>query len=383
MRVVPALALVASTLLAVSLMSSCSSPGPVQKGINVLWYNNPADTDAQVAAKANDTMRYIKHLGANAVAINFPFYMTGPTANRVSVGPATPSPRQLLLAIRAAKHYNLAVTLRPLLDESSFGTNAWRGTLEPTYRAAWFASYGLFLESYLTMAEKAGVESFCIGVELTSLESDGRWVKLVAQARQLYHGRIVYDNNWYGLQVSAAGIAADAQGLDAYFPVQLGDTASVAEIVNGWNDWLDHLPASVNVNSMTLSEVGIAAQSGAYTMPYSLGNPKVPINPSIQQRWFTAACQVMEQRGMPGIFFWSVNFGDVPGTFDWEHAAPNSIVGRGSVAVQACFRDLYPTWAGTADRHHRGDQLGHVPVRCICLSIISFGLRVSFRYASK
>ena len=333
---IPASGLALTALGCVSSASHAHSPE--QLGVNVLWYYNGSDSKAQITDKARKTFAYVRGLGANSVAINYPFYMSSPTADKVSTGSGTPSPQQLEIAVQTARHYHLRVTLRPLLDEQSFGTNSWRGTLDPTSRSEWFKSYYKLLRDYLVMAQSAGAQQLTIGTELTSLQDDGHWTGLVGQIRQVYHGQLLYSNNWDQLASNTAGSVADLQGLDAYMPLQLNNNASVGSIVAAWNKWLDGIPQSVHVNDMLLTEVGIPAQPGAYHKPYGGGNANGPINPAIQRNWFAAACQVMHQRGMAGIYYWRVTFGRVPGTFDASKAPPASIIGRGSTAIQQCFR---------------------------------------------
>jgi hypothetical protein len=338
--------------LVLLITAACSTSSPLNSepvyGINILWYYNGSDSNAQVLAKANSTFTYVKELGADAVAINFPFYMATSQADSVYGGSATPNPGQIRIVAMSAKKFGLRIVLRPLLDEQSFGVGSGRTTLDPSNPSQWFTSYEQFLRPYLVMAQAIGIQQFSIGAEFTSLENGSRWDTLAVQARQVFHGQLVYANNWYQLQHNTAGSVADLQGLDAYPPFNLSDTASVQEIVNAWNSWLNSIPSSVRVDTLLLTEVGIPAQSGAYQKPYDSGASTSPIDPTIQQRWFAAACQIMRTRHMPGIYYWAVNLGQVPRGFDAANAPPYSFVKQGEESIQACFEGLSAFEADTA-----------------------------------
>ena len=62
---------------------------------------------------------------------------------------------------------------------------------------AWFDSYGETLNYYAELAEDAGVEQLCVGVELigTSHRADD-WRKVVAVARGRFSGDVVYAANY-------------------------------------------------------------------------------------------------------------------------------------------------------------------------------------------
>jgi hypothetical protein len=84
-----------------------------------------------------------------------------------------------------------------------------------------------------------------------------------------------------------------------------------------------------------LSEVGIAAQSGAYAHPWALGSKSAPIKPEIQANWFSAQCQAVVQDHLGGIYFWPLYFGQsltarTEGPTSWAATA-------GAAAIARCF----------------------------------------------
>lgn len=310
----------------------------LQHGSNVVWYYNGTDTDQGIRQKADLTFNYARSLHCNAIAISFPFYMEHSAASTVHGGSATPSPEQLAIVVDVAERYGLRVNIRPLLDEDSFRPDGWRGTILPEDRIRWFASYGSFIHPYLVMAQAVGAAQFEIGAELNSLSVDDRWEPLVSQARTVFHGTIGFSNNWDVFHVGRLGPASvDSQGLDAYFPVSIGDDATVDQLAAAWIDWLNGVPKHIDLRQVVLTEVGIAAQPGSYIEPNAPGDESKPIDRQIQQRWFAAACRAMRYHRMAGIYFWMLDLNHPPGTFDSATGDPLSFVGRGDSEITSCF----------------------------------------------
>jgi hypothetical protein len=314
-------------------------PSGPQLGINVLWYYDGTDSEQQIAQKSRELFSYIRSLGANSVAISFPFYTANWKSNRIYAAVPTPSPAQLGIVIDVATYYGMRTTLRPLMDQTDLSPK-WRGTISPESPAAWFASYSAFLRPYLIMAQRTGVAEFDVGVELDSLATSSEWADLIAQARTYFHGEIGYDTNW---SVATEGImgpsSVNALGIDMYRPVSLPSSASVSQLDNAWTTWLRSLPG-VNLRDVAITEVGIPAQNGAFQHPFSTGSASSPISPVIQQKWFGAACDAMRQLHMSGIYFWNIALSLPPGTFNPATAPPMSFVGRGSSAIKACFQEI-------------------------------------------
>ncbi|MET7738429.1 hypothetical protein ABZT02_45260 [Streptomyces sp. NPDC005402] len=317
-------------------------PGDPQLGAQVLWYAYPGETDASVRT---DALRVVDHMVAqhmNAISVTFPFATTGPTASRVATSAETPSVRHLGMLLDTAAAAGLRITVRPLLDEKNLLAKdplAWRGSLAPTDRAAWFRSYQAFLAPYLTLAARHHASTFVLGVELTSLEDDPRWHSLTAAARRSFPGELSYDANWDDYVTRHVPVPVDHLGVDAYFPLAgLGDDASVAQIAAGWQHWLDRKNTG-KLPRIVLSEVGIIAEDGAYRHPAVWTGGGKP-NPTVQQRWFEAACQVARDRDMAGLYWWNLDFHADPGAAT-PAGSLTSFLGRPAESViTSCFR----TW---------------------------------------
>jgi hypothetical protein len=333
-----------AALILVFLAAGCGGPPPPapppprqQFGVDVLWYRHPADPPATIRSKAARVVSYIDDLGANAISISFPFYMSGRHGSHVFAHSATPSPADLAVLVDDAAARGLSVNLRPLLNQNAVG--GWRGAIHPDNRRVWFESYERFLAPYLAMASAQRVTSFTVGAELSSLAADRSWDALDAWARTIFHGKLGFSNNWDEFAAGHLGGGTVGQeGVDAYFPVHLGDGASVSDLISALNAWLK-TPSRVHLSGILVQETGIAAQPGAYAHPQAWTGSR-DRDFVLQARWYQAMCAVVRERHMAGLYFWDIDFNQNVWRPSPESDPPLSFIGRqGALAVRSCFAE--------------------------------------------
>jgi len=296
---------------------------PFLRGIDIDWYTWPAQ---DVVTDAQQTIRYIVSLHANAVSISFPFFMNGNASGSIHVTSATPSPTELGVLIADAKRAGLYVSLRPLLDEASLDVGRVGGGrvgYAPARPAAWFAGYQRFLAPYLALAQRAGADQFIIGTELDAMNLWPQWNALDAWARTLYQGQLACADNWSAIVRHGCGRGV-TQTIDAYAPQRVPALAS-------WTSW-DQQQAHGDV----LTEVGIAAAPAAFSVPWRVNWPVTQVAPGVQSRWFTAACMAAVATHLGGIYFWSVGVG-APGHGPTLSAQGSWSGGPGATAISSCF----------------------------------------------
>lgn len=311
-------------------------PGRHQKGVAIYMRLYKGEKPASVRLFAQRTLNYAVSLGANSVSVSFPFFINGIHGTRIYGTKATPSPGLVKDITRQAHQQKLRVTLRPLMDEANLIRDGWRGSIQPTDRVRWFVNYRRWLRPYLQAAKSGGATTFVIAVELNSLVDDPLWTGLLRWARRLYPGQLSYSANWDGLRGTVVEKTRPLS-IDAYFNTSLPDSASVSQITTIWNNWLRQLGLA-NLRAVVLSEVGIAAESGAYRHPALWGNPSARFNGGIQQHWFTAACRAFQQNRLAGIYFWRLNLVQQPSK-PASAADRGAFAGRqGARAVRQCFR---------------------------------------------
>ncbi|MFI1466210.1 glycoside hydrolase family 113 [Streptomyces wuyuanensis] len=319
-------------------------PGMPQWGVQLYWEEEKKKRSGTfIEAQARKHAKYLVGLGANSVSLSFPFFTEGPTSNTLSAGSKTPSPERLRRVLKVFEDAGFRTTVRPIMDEASLNPPAgWRGSIEPASRSAWFASYRKFLTPYLEVADEEKANAFVIGTELNSLEGDQGWDALVESAEKTFSGEVAYNANWDNYVAGRINMPVSHLGVDAYFPVKVPDSASTERLVQGWNDWLDKKSAG-KLPHITLAEAGIGAMDGAYHAPGDFYN-KNAVNPKVQANWYTAVCEVVKERRMQGVYWWSIWFDDDPNTPpDDKTASRLDFAGRPQTekAVKACFTSDY------------------------------------------
>ncbi len=320
--------------------------GQTQLGIDVYWAEKSAESDATVQEKIRKTVNYAVGLGANWISVSFPFVTGGVHSDQLSASPAmTPSLARLRMFIEAAQSAGLKVALRPVLDETALQAqdpNAWRGSIEPADYSAWFASYQTFLVPYLKLAQQTAVGGFYVSTELSSMEGlTSDWSNLIANLKGLYTGPLYASANYDRFAATDPAIPSTERAVDAYFPMKdLGDDASVSELVDGWNEWLDQY-AEGALPAVTFSEVGIMPEDGAYASPFNF-HASGTVNMQIRVNWYKAACEVAQQRHVAGLYWWYLNLEDADEPADTPTKAdPMSFLDTpGAAVVKSCFAEL-------------------------------------------
>jgi hypothetical protein len=286
--------------------------GMPQLGIDVYWTGNKQDSDAVIRAKAERIIKYAISLHANSISLTFPFYTYGISSDTVYAGnPTTPTPAHIAIFLSVAAESHIRATIRPVLNEDVLvaeNPNYWRGDIAPASTSAWFASYRNLLLPYARVAQADHAATFVIGTELTSLEGNPNWPSLVSAISSVYHGQIMYDENFSSFQTDDSNLPVATFGVDAYPRFQLPDSASDAQLTQAWEGWLGAHSASV-LHSTILSEVGIAAVAGAYSDPGDwVGTVNSPIVTQVQANWYQAVCNAFTADRLAGLYWWEVNF---------------------------------------------------------------------------
>jgi hypothetical protein len=322
--------------------------GMPQWGAQLYWEDNPKHSLTYIEKQARLHANYLVGLHANSVSVSFPFFTGTRSSTKISAGDKTPTPDHLARVLRIFHEAGLRTTVRPLMDEHSLtAENGWRGNIKPADRETWFTSYEKFLTPYLKAADSEKATTFVIGTELTSLQGDPHWDGVVDDAEKLFGGEVAYDANWDAYVTGPVTMPVTHLGIDAYFPVKVGDNASVSTLVAGWNKWLDR-KATGPLPKITIAEAGIGAMKGAYHAPGDFYTTRA-VNPQVQANWYTAVCRVVQERHMSGVYWWSIYFDDDPNTKpDDKVASRLDFAGRPLTekAITSCFTSGY---AGPGD----------------------------------
>jgi hypothetical protein len=233
------------------------------------------------------------------------------TASTVYADPQqTPTTETLATIVDEAHREHLAVMLRPILDEQSLedAQGDWRGTIQPSDRGRWFATYSALLVQYAEMADAHQVEYFDVGTELNSLQRETEhWHEVISSMRSVYSGRITYSVNFDFRGVGFAD-TLDFIGLDAYFPLHAPEVATVDEMQQAWAEWTPALRglAATTGRPVVLTELGARSTPGAHIKPL-VWYTQAPPDPEEQARYYQASCNALFPV-VTGFYWWMVTF---------------------------------------------------------------------------
>ncbi len=315
-----------ATSMSVSSASTRVSPRTTTKyvyGINT-YAQYICQGSSVWAAEAANQVAAFKALGANAIALIFPLYTVSNTSNLIYAeqdcadGFNTPTPAQLDTVVNIAEAAGLQVFLRPELDETALraiNILDWRGNIAPTNLTTWFSNYFTTLTPYLEMAQTDHVSTFAISSELSDLALKSNWTGFIANVKKIYTGALEFTASWAsnGNDVQRTGTGL---GLDMYRPVVAATiTSTPAQLLTGWDNLLATTLTVPKIKTVTIDEVGIPAQDGAYVNPsaWPLSLTTNPFDPTIQSNWFAMNCSFMKQNGMKGIFYYGPVINDAFG----------------------------------------------------------------------
>jgi hypothetical protein len=143
----------------------------------------------------------------------------------------------------------------------------------------------------------------------------------------------MYNVSWYTPGLNP--MADHTYGIDAYPAMSLGDSATVTQLLAGWNAWLKRFPVNAPLDKTYIIEVGIAAQANAYTHP-ALANWHTPIIPSVQSKWYQAACDFFKQHKFRALYFYSTSLSAGPQT-NAIGETPGDFQGLSLPVIKKCF----------------------------------------------
>jgi hypothetical protein len=136
--------------------------------------------------------------------------------------------------VQSAHAANLRVLLRPLVvprDGSS------REAIEPRNPGIWFESYTRALDPYVKMAARENVAVFCLGSNLSRLQTESAWTDLIRTVRRSYRGQLTYAATWdagRSFQQAAFWQELDYVGIDAFVPLSTAPDPTTEELATAW-----------------------------------------------------------------------------------------------------------------------------------------------------
>lgn len=272
------------------------------RGANVTAYT----PNGLSAAQASAALRDLRAQGADEVVFPVLWFMPDQTSDTIAPkADQTPSDDSIIAAVRAARTMGLRTVIAPHVnvDDGTF-----RGEIEPTDRAAWYASYRTMLEHYASLAQRANAEMLVVGSELVSMSKDtDAWEALIAEARNRFAGPLTYAANWVdeAEQVQFWG-KLDSVGIDAYMPLTPDDpNPSIDELERAWDRFIPRM-RKVGHDAgkpVLLTEIGYTSHEGTAQAPATEGDG--PVSEQAQANAYAGAFRALgHQDWISGLLIW-------------------------------------------------------------------------------
>jgi hypothetical protein len=180
-------------------------------------------------------------------------------------------------------------------------------------RARWFAEYRRFLEHYANLATRIKADLLAVGVEFGKLSRyEKEWRALIARARELYKGPLVYAAvQGPEFETLAFWDALDYIGLNNYYPLPDSlDTAAVVRKVEAVQRKFG--------KPVIFPEAGFSTFEAPHREPWDETPRKLA--PADQARAYEAVLQAFYQKPwFFGVYWWKVGTNGYGGASDGSH----------------------------------------------------------------
>jgi hypothetical protein len=322
----------AVSLLALGARADVLSPSVFQHGVCYAhaWRG---DGKGYGSAASRSSLERLRALGVDAVSLT-PFgYQPSLSSERVQLvsdHPGGENDRALAAAARQAHALGMRVMLKPhiwvrhgewigrqALDDS----RAW---------ARWFDSYRALVLHYARLAADEKMELFCLGTELAqaSTRDRPRWQRLIAEARAIYPGTLLYAANWDEAERVVFWDLLDAVGVQEYEPPTEKRGATLDDLRAGWRRIAAKLEglARRTGRPVVVTEVGYRAVADAALAPSAwpeLDRAGARYDGAHQALCYRAALEVLTRSPWCGgvyVWKWFSDSSDESGPTDFSPA---------------------------------------------------------------
>jgi hypothetical protein len=274
-----------------------------QKGFSyVAWQH-----DQFGSAASDKALQLLQGTGTEWVSIVLTWYQADEHSTIIFRDPQkTPDDEGLLETIAQIHKLGMKVMLRPLINPEN---GAWRGEIRFTGEddwSAWFRSYRYFIDYYAELAQRAGVEQFCVGVEYSGTSArESDWREVIKSVRSRFRGPLIYSANWDDYQQVSFWDVLNYVGIDAYFDLTVPVKPTPQDLRVAWEPWLHALDdfASKVKKPVIFAEIGLRSISGAASHPWDWKST-TPIDLQEQADYYRVTLETFWKRSWFYGFYW-------------------------------------------------------------------------------
>ncbi|HAI12391.1 MAG TPA: hypothetical protein DCM28_11850 [Phycisphaerales bacterium] len=274
----------------------------------------------------------VADMGCNSLQVLTPAFQVDGSSTHITMPnrpgrcPETP---QLLKILKYAQSRQLKTLLMPTILFTKPRGNEWRGKISPDNWDAWWDSYSVTMRHFANLAQRAKVDVLCVGSELLSTEMQThRWVKLIAEIRNVYHGQLLYATNWDHYHVPGFWDRLDYVGISGYWNLT-SDTIDPDTHYKSDEQLQQQLGKRWQTIQTSLSDFArdihkpiLITELGYPCLPWGLKDPwnyvpdgKAPVTPQIQAIGYQSFCDSWGQlirpyaptpaNGFAGVIFYT------------------------------------------------------------------------------
>ena len=257
-------------------------------------------------------LEQLPRYGVNAVAlIPYGFERLGSTDIEIAGSMETDEGLEGLARVAHAR--GMKVLLKPGMWTDGGGFAGDLDFPDPIARARWFANYQRLAGHFAALATRMHADVFCIGGEFVKLSRyDADWRRLIARARALYPGPIVYAAN-FGEEFETLTFwdALDYIGLQEYYP--LPDSLSTEELVAK----VERVQKKYG-KPVLFTEAGFPSATGANRKPWDDSGGEVSVD--LQARCYDAIFPAFyDKPWFEGVYWWKIGSDARGGPSDSSH----------------------------------------------------------------
>jgi hypothetical protein len=294
--------MLARALLAALLLSTTAGAGRREdfRGFNIVA--TPGHPFG--GASARRALDGAKRLGATAVAI-IPFlWQPSPSSSDIVRGTDLPD-EALRTAIRQAHALGLLVIVKPHV----WVPESWAGAIAPDSEEgwhAWFAGYRRAIDPIARIAAEENADALAIGTELTKTTDRGEWTDVIARARAVFPGTLLYvAHNADEAEAISFWNLLDAIGATLYPPLGADrDRAGRLAAMRAAAERLGAVAAREH-KPVVVAEIGLRSAHGAAAMPWESAEERdAPADGLLQAEVLADWLTVLDRPAIRGVLIW-------------------------------------------------------------------------------
>ncbi|MDD5066682.1 MAG: hypothetical protein PHF84_06505 [bacterium] len=226
-------------LLSVALLMGALTPVlglNVYRGANFMDYGGKDVFKSSSSFLSADSM---KETGLNTMVIPVTWFQNSTSANQIYNKTngwwQTPSDDAAGRIISYAKSIGLKTVIKLHVDVTN---GASRTDIVPANFTIWWTNYRNAVMHYAALARDRNADMFIIGTELTGVSTNqytSYWTVLAREVKSVYSGLVSYSANWDNFEKVGFWSELDLIGIDAYFPLLMGNMKVKNEIKEAWS----------------------------------------------------------------------------------------------------------------------------------------------------